>query len=39
MYYWNILKIPGTFEFNCFLAIKFKEIEILFVKFDTAAYC
>lgn len=29
----------NTFEFNCFLEIKFKEIEVCFVKFDTVAYC
>lgn len=29
----------NMFEFNCFLAIKFKEIEVCFVNFDTVVYC
>lgn len=40
MYVYVLLKyFKNTFEFNCFLEIKFKEIEVCFVKFDIVVYC
>lgn len=40
MYVYVLLKyFKNMFEFNCFLEIKFKEIEVCFVKFDIVVYC